>query len=199
MNDSERSTDSVISSMGCQGIWEECPHCYIAPLNQIFLDVADTYSLLFRSRTDSYQDNLAVYRRLPMPSWVRIYAQSTFSLFPTQIGDTLYDVTHGLGKRTLMSDIEYHIAELHHKLPPTQQFEKYGIFENRLRELKAYMDSQKPGGIRALWRDKRDTLQWYTFWAVIIVGSLGIFLSFLGLIVTTVQTIGTFKGLEKHQ
>jgi hypothetical protein len=32
--------------------------------------------------------------------------------------------------------------------------------------LVAYMDSQKPGGLRGLWYDKRDSGAWYTFWAV---------------------------------
>ena len=182
--------------MGCQGIWKECSHYPNAPLNKIFLDVSDTYSLLFRSRKDTYQENLAEYRRLPLPKWVRTCAQNTSKV---SSGETLFAVTDEIGKRTLMSDIEYHIADLHRKLPPSQLFEKYGIFEDRLRELKAYMDSQKPGGISALWRDKRDTLQWYTFWAVIIIGSLGLCLSFLGLIVTTIQTIGTYRGIEQHQ
>jgi hypothetical protein len=34
------------------------------------------------------------------------------------------------------------------------------------------MDCQKPSGIRGVWADKRDTSQWFTFWAVVVFGSL---------------------------
>jgi hypothetical protein len=45
-------------------------------------------------------------------------------------------------------------------------YERYPVFEDRLRILVAYMDSQKPGGLRGLWYDKRDSGAWFTFWAV---------------------------------
>jgi hypothetical protein len=49
--------------------------------------------------------------------------------------------------RPRVSDIEYHIAEVKNRLPLTQLFEKHVIWGDRLRQLKAYMDSQKPVGI----------------------------------------------------
>jgi hypothetical protein len=58
------------------------------------------------------------------------------------------------------------------------------------------MDCQKPSGIRGVWADKRDTSQWFTFWAVVIFGSLSMIFSSLGLIVSIVQTVVTFNGLE---
>jgi hypothetical protein len=58
------------------------------------------------------------------------------------------------------------------------------------------MDCQKPSGIRGVWADKRDTSQWFTFWVVVIFRSLSMIFSSLRLIVSIVQTVGTFKGLE---
>lgn len=94
-----------------------------------------------------------------------------------------------------VSDIEYHLADTKSKLPPTQPFKKYHIWRNRLRIIKAHIDNQKPKGIRGLWVDKRDSLQWYTFWAVVFVGSIGLVLSLLAMAVSIAQTVGTFKGL----
>ena len=79
------------------------------------------------------------------------------------------------------------------RLVPYAQFP---VFENRLRQLRHYMDSQKPRGIRQLWRDKRDTLNYYTFWGVIIFGSLSIFLAFFSLAVSVAQTVASFKALN---
>jgi hypothetical protein len=51
-------------------------------------------------------------------------------------------------------------------------YERYPMFEDRLRILVAYMDSQKPGGLRGLWYDKRDSGAWFTFWAVRLLAPL---------------------------
>jgi hypothetical protein len=61
---------------------------------------------------------------------------------------------------------------------------------------KAYLDSQKPTGISSLWADQRDSSQWFTFWAVIVIGGVGIVLTTLGLIVSIVQTVGTFECIH---
>lgn len=63
---------------------------------------------------------------------------------------------------------ETHIASFSVSNFGQDAYEKYPIFGDRLRELVAYMDSQKPGGLRGLWYDKRDSGAWYTFWAVSI-------------------------------
>ncbi|KAH7400441.1 hypothetical protein BKA64DRAFT_708120 [Cadophora sp. MPI-SDFR-AT-0126] len=75
-------------------------------------------------------------------------------------------------------------------------YAQFPVFENRLRQLRHYMDSQKPRGIRQLWKDKRDTLNYYTFWGVIIFGSLSIFLAFFSLAVSIAQTVASFKALN---
>ncbi|KAH6704050.1 hypothetical protein BKA61DRAFT_181952 [Leptodontidium sp. MPI-SDFR-AT-0119] len=75
-------------------------------------------------------------------------------------------------------------------------YAQFPIFETRLRQLRFYMDSQKPRGIRQLWKDKRDTLNYYTFWGVIIFGFLSIFLAFFSLAVSIAQTVASFKALN---
>ncbi|KAL5314237.1 hypothetical protein ACEPPN_018662 [Leptodophora sp. 'Broadleaf-Isolate-01'] len=161
---------------------------------RIFDEIGATYSLLFHSQRDTGRDNRAQYGQLPIPEWLRVLHGNDRGLLPArQASDMSYFLDED-GPRA--SDIEYHLLRAHKKLPVSQKFERYEIWGDRLRQLKAYMDSQKPGGIRGLWADKRDSLQWYTFWAVIIVGGASVMLSVLGLMVAIVRTVGTFKGLK---
>jgi hypothetical protein len=69
----------------------------------------------------------------------------------------------------------------------------FPIFAARLSVIQEYIQRQNPDTIAMLWRDKRNLLQWYvrpsyatltrlinnryTFWAVTVIGSLGIALS----------------------
>ncbi|KAI9880107.1 MAG: hypothetical protein M1830_005352 [Pleopsidium flavum] len=84
-----------------------------------------------------------------------------------------------------------------YRLEEYEDFDTYPVFQDRLRELKAFMDSRRPSGFLALWKDKRDTLQWYTFWAVLVVGSLSIFLAFASLAVSTAQAVAAFRQLDQ--
>ena len=47
----------------------------------------------------------------------------------------------------------------------------------RIAVLKKQLALSRPRGWRELWRDKRDSAQWVTFRAVIIIGGIGVFLS----------------------
>jgi hypothetical protein len=75
-------------------------------------------------------------------------------------------------------------------------YAQFPIFETRLRELRHYMDGRKPRGLRQLWKDNRDSLNYYTFWGVIVLGGLGVFLAICSLAVSIAQTIAAFRALE---
>jgi hypothetical protein len=75
-------------------------------------------------------------------------------------------------------------------------YAQFPIFETRLRQLRHYMDSQKPRGLHQLWKDNRDSLNYYTFWGVIIFGLLSVFLAFFSLAVSVAQTVASFRALE---
>jgi hypothetical protein len=63
----------------------------------------------------------------------------------------------------------------------------FPILGSRLLRLQEFDRRQQPSRVRDLWRDRRDPLQWYAFWAVLIFGGLTIVLSLLQLIVTCFQ------------
>jgi len=82
-----------------------------------------------------------------------------------------------------------------HKLPlPYSQFP---LFETRLRQLRNYMDNEKPRGFRQLWKDNRDSLNYYTFWGVIILGGLSVALALFSLAVSVAQTVASFQALAR--
>ena len=53
----------------------------------------------------------------------------------------------------------------------------FRLLGDRLLALQAFNTRQRPSRIRDLWRDRRDPLQWYTFWLVLFVGGFSLLLS----------------------
>jgi hypothetical protein len=56
----------------------------------------------------------------------------------------------------------------------------------RLIKLQQFNSRQRPSKLTDLWRDRRNPLQWYTFWAVVLVGGLANILAALQLLVAIV-------------
>lgn len=50
----------------------------------------------------------------------------------------------------------------------------FPTFSSRLLKLEDYIDSVQPNRVSSLWRDRRDILRWYTFWAVFFLALLNI-------------------------
>lgn len=63
----------------------------------------------------------------------------------------------------------------------------FPVFGSRLLAIQRYNMRRQPSKVLDLWRDRRNPLQWYTFWAVAIFGGAGILLSALQLGVGVVQ------------
>lgn len=61
------------------------------------------------------------------------------------------------------------------------------ILGSRFLKIETFSLHQQPSRIRDLWRDRRNPIQWYTFWAVLIVGGLTLLIGSLQLLVSVVQ------------
>jgi hypothetical protein len=55
----------------------------------------------------------------------------------------------------------------------------FRLLGDRLLTLQAFNMRQRPSRIRDLWRDRRDPLQWYTFWLVLFLGGFSLIFSIL--------------------
>ncbi|PVH79293.1 hypothetical protein DL98DRAFT_589529 [Cadophora sp. DSE1049] len=70
----------------------------------------------------------------------------------------------------------------------------FPVFGPRLLTLQRYNLRRQPSKILDLWRDRRNPLQWYTFWAVVIVGGCGLLLAALQLAVGVIQVIYAIRA-----
>ncbi|KAI1802971.1 hypothetical protein F4811DRAFT_554357 [Daldinia bambusicola] len=57
----------------------------------------------------------------------------------------------------------------------------------RLVALIVYLDEKKARSWKELWLDNRDSASWLTFWAVLIIGGLGLFLTFTQVVLQITQ------------
>lgn len=57
----------------------------------------------------------------------------------------------------------------------------------RFQELSIYLETTKPRSWIELWKDRRDSAQWLTFWTVLLFGCCGLVLSFLGTVAQILQ------------
>lgn len=77
-----------------------------------------------------------------------------------------------------------------------RQIEKFRFWRDRLVILKQVFDEAKPGNISQWWWDRRNWVQWYTFWVAVIV----LFLTFFfGLIQCVEGGIQVYKALVPTQ
>lgn len=72
----------------------------------------------------------------------------------------------------------------------------FPLLGQRLAKLQSFTRRQQPSELWDLWRDRRNPLQWYTFWAVLIVGGISIVLGVLQLLVGIAQLVVGVKQLE---
>jgi len=69
----------------------------------------------------------------------------------------------------------------------------FPFLRSRIITLKRLLDAGKPRGWKELWWDRRNAGQWYTFWAVIIIGGAGIVLAALQVALSAAQLAVSFK------
>lgn len=81
-----------------------------------------------------------------------------------------------------------------------QQSDVYSVVDDfprlgrRLIRLQQFNARQRPSRLTDLWRDRRNPLQWYTFWAVVVVGGLANILATLQLAVAVVEVQDSLKS-----
>ncbi|KAB5571986.1 hypothetical protein GE09DRAFT_1268365 [Coniochaeta sp. 2T2.1] len=69
----------------------------------------------------------------------------------------------------------------------------FPTFGPRLLALQRYNMRRQPSKMTDFWRDRRNPLQWYTFWAVVLVGGAGVVLALLQLVTGIIQTAYTIN------
>ncbi|MCJ1250493.1 hypothetical protein MMC30_007721 [Trapelia coarctata] len=80
--------------------------------------------------------------------------------------------------RTTLKAPERESYDLPHDFP---------ILRSRLAILLRHLSNKKPRTWKEIWQDKRDSASWLTFWAVLVIGGLGIILTLLQVVLQIVQ------------
>jgi hypothetical protein len=75
-----------------------------------------------------------------------------------------------------------------------RQIEKFEHWHDRLVVLKQVFDEATPRTLSQWWHDRRNGVQWYTFWVAIVVLSLTLFFGLVQSIEGALQVYGTFRG-----
>ncbi|KAI9870155.1 MAG: hypothetical protein M1830_004625, partial [Pleopsidium flavum] len=77
-------------------------------------------------------------------------------------------------------------------------YEPFEVYGDRLRQLKEHLDSNKLKGIRQLWKDGRDSLQWWTLWGVLFFAGFSLFFAIASFATSVARTVAGFKGIGSH-
>lgn len=71
----------------------------------------------------------------------------------------------------------------------------FPVLKSRIAVLFRHLSTKRPRTWRELWRDKRDSASWFTFWAVLIVGGIGLTLALIQVILQIVQVALQIKQM----
>ncbi|KAK1064207.1 hypothetical protein LTR12_002901 [Friedmanniomyces endolithicus] len=146
--------------------------------------------------SEEYSDDLAESKVTGRPTR-KIYWFDSYKLH--QLGAELGDVIDA-NVHVHSYDMQQHLNPSLRKYNATKRgVYAYGLFptsQNRIYHLREYMDKKKPRGLMQLWKDNRDSLNYYTFWGVIIFGIASVVLASLSLVAGVVQTWASVKALQ---
>ncbi|KAF4455853.1 hypothetical protein F53441_1885 [Fusarium austroafricanum] len=74
-----------------------------------------------------------------------------------------------------------------------RQIEKFSFWHDRLVILKQVFDESRPSSLRQWWHDRRNGVQWYTFWVAILVFLLTVF---FGLVQSVEGALQVYKAFN---
>jgi hypothetical protein len=73
----------------------------------------------------------------------------------------------------------------------------FPVLKSRIAVLLRHLSTQRPRTWTELWRDKRDSASWFTFWAVLVIGGIGIILAFIQVILQILQVALQMKQMAQ--
>lgn len=65
----------------------------------------------------------------------------------------------------------------------------FAVLRSRLVALILHLKTRRPRTWKELWGDKRDSSAWYTFWAVVVIGGLGLLLALSQVVLQIIQIV----------
>jgi len=78
-----------------------------------------------------------------------------------------------------------------------RRFERFDYWHDRLVILKQAFDESNPRTLRHWWNDRRNSVQWYTFWVAILIFATTIFFGIVQSLEGGMQVWLSWKALER--
>lgn len=173
------------------------------------LEVVRTWSFLFHGVNE--RKIRSRYGKLSLPKWTREYLGHEYfpdllrspNANPSALENGLLapqlDLKYVLGKGAdhVCHDVQQHLHKHLHKYNVSKKggyrYDLFPLFSERIRDLREYMDRNEPRTLKGLWKDRRNTLGFYTFWIAALFGTASIFLAAFSLAVSVAQTWAAFN------
>ncbi|KAK0716069.1 hypothetical protein B0H67DRAFT_582339 [Lasiosphaeris hirsuta] len=104
-------------------------------------------------------------------------------------------------RRWLVSQIAEHnldpqIARCGFLRARNRRLEHFSFWHDRLVVLKQAFDESSPRGLRQWWNDRRNSVQWYTFWVAILVFVMTVFFGLVQSVEGALQVYLSWKALQ---
>ncbi|TKA43693.1 hypothetical protein B0A54_05476 [Friedmanniomyces endolithicus] len=166
----------------------------------ISLEILRTWSFLLHPRHKSrLRSARKAYETLETPVCLREHLEhlnpANKNLQLSELGDVIDANLH-----VHSYDMQQHLNPSLRRYNATKRgsyaYGQFPTYQNRIYHLREYMDKKKPRGLIQLWKDNRDSLNYYTFWGVIILGIASVVLASLSLVAGVVQTWASVKALQ---
>lgn len=97
-------------------------------------------------------------------------------------------------KLPMFKNLDPQLFECGHLKTDDRQIEGFIFWHDRLVVLKQVFDEATPRTIPQWWYDRRNGIQWYTFWVAIVVVSLTLFFGLIQSVEGALQVYGAFDG-----
>lgn len=77
-----------------------------------------------------------------------------------------------------------------------RQIERFHFWRDRLVTLKQVFDEAQPKTLSQWWHDRRNGVQWYTFWVAVVVLALTVVFGFIQSVEGALQVYASFQSLS---
>jgi hypothetical protein len=90
-------------------------------------------------------------------------------------------------------------AKLLFQQPASRVVEEYDYWRDRLIILQEVFDDSKPASLRQWWYDRRNKVQWSTFWVAVLVLFLTVLFGLIQSVVGIIQTWASIESLRRSR
>lgn len=128
-----------------------------------------------------------------LPAGLTNETLQTFALlFPS--GDP--EIRKWLSKDPEFASLDKCLVQCGQLTTDNRQIERFSFWRDRLVTLKQVFDEVQPKTLRQWWFDRRNGVQWYTFWVAVVVLVLTVFFGFIQSVEGGLQVYTAFKSLS---